>query len=181
MKIQEDLVWDKHTGELIGFVDLGDTRLNYATLKNVSVLATYILVFPVKSVVNPLSYSLATFAATGVSSYQIFPIFWKAVNILENINLKVIVATADRKFFRMHTFLGGDAEKAIIYTSENLFSKEKRYIYFFADAPHLIKTVRNCLSNSGSGHCTLFMWNIVFFCFMVTHIHPLLPRFRMWT
>ncbi len=24
MKIQEDLVWDKHTGELIGFVDLGD-------------------------------------------------------------------------------------------------------------------------------------------------------------
>ena len=42
MKIQEDLVWDKHTGELIGFVDLGDMKLNYATLKNVSVLATHI-------------------------------------------------------------------------------------------------------------------------------------------
>ena len=26
MKIQESLVWDKHTGELIGFVDLGDTE-----------------------------------------------------------------------------------------------------------------------------------------------------------
>ena len=25
MKVQEDPVWDKHTGELIGFVDLGDT------------------------------------------------------------------------------------------------------------------------------------------------------------
>ena len=24
MKIQENLVWDKHTGELIGYVDLGD-------------------------------------------------------------------------------------------------------------------------------------------------------------
>ena len=24
MKIQDDLVWDKHTGELIGFVGLGD-------------------------------------------------------------------------------------------------------------------------------------------------------------
>ena len=36
MKIQEDLVWDKHTGELIGFVDLGDMKLNYAT-----VLATH--------------------------------------------------------------------------------------------------------------------------------------------
>ena len=37
MKIQEDVVWDKHTGELIGFVDLGDMKLNYATL-----LATHI-------------------------------------------------------------------------------------------------------------------------------------------
>ena len=37
MKIQEDVVWDKHTGELIGFVDLGDMKLNYAT-----VLATHI-------------------------------------------------------------------------------------------------------------------------------------------
>ena len=32
MKIQEDLVWDKHIGELIGFVDLGDMELNYATM-----------------------------------------------------------------------------------------------------------------------------------------------------
>ena len=33
MKIQENLVWDKHTGDLIGFVDLGDAELNYATLQ----------------------------------------------------------------------------------------------------------------------------------------------------
>ena len=113
MKIQEDLVWDKHTGELIGFVDLGDMKLNYATLKNVSVLATHILVFLVKGAANPLSYSFATSATTGSTSYQNFPLFWKAVNMLENINLKVIAVTADgaspnHKFFRMHKFLGGD-------------------------------------------------------------------------
>ena len=34
MKVQKDVVWDKTTGELIGFVDLGDTDLNYATLQN---------------------------------------------------------------------------------------------------------------------------------------------------
>ena len=33
MKVQENLVWDKHTGDLIGFVDLGDPHLNYATLQ----------------------------------------------------------------------------------------------------------------------------------------------------
>ena len=42
MKIQDDLVWDKHTGELIGFVDLGDTTINYAMLSNVQELATCI-------------------------------------------------------------------------------------------------------------------------------------------
>ena len=65
MKIQEDIVWEKHTGELIGFVDLGDMKLNYSTLKYVSVLAAHILVF---LVVNPLSYSFASFATTGITS-----------------------------------------------------------------------------------------------------------------
>lgn len=45
MKVQEDLVWDKYTGELIGFVDLGDAEINNATFKNVKQLATHVLVF----------------------------------------------------------------------------------------------------------------------------------------
>ena len=36
MKIQESLVWDKHSEELIGFVHFGDININYATLENVS-------------------------------------------------------------------------------------------------------------------------------------------------
>ena len=107
MKIQEDLVWDKHTGELIGFVDLGDEKLNITTLKNTQELATHVLVFLVKSIVNPLSYSFATFATTGANSFHIFTMFWRAVMLLEGMNLKVIAATADgaspnRKFFKMH-------------------------------------------------------------------------------
>ena len=114
--------------------------------------------------VNPLSYSFATFATTGVTSFQILPSFWQAVGILERINLKVIAATCDgaspnRKFFRMHKGLDDNPEKGVVYRTKNLVSKEKRYIYFFADVPHLIKTTRNCLSNSGSGRATRWMWN----------------------
>ena len=58
-------------------------------------LATHVLVFLVKSIVNPLSYSLATFATTGVKSFQIMPIFWKAVLYLEKFDLKVVSCTAD--------------------------------------------------------------------------------------
>ena len=34
-----------------------------------------------------------------------------------------------------------------------------RFIFFFADSPHLLKTARNCLYNSGSGSRSRLMWN----------------------
>ena len=129
MKIQEDLVWDKHTGELIGFVDLGDTEVNHATMKNSQTLASHVLVFLVKSVINPLSYSIATYATTGATCVQLFPIFWKAVAALENINLKVIAATADgasahRSFFKMHKGLDCDpTQKGVVYRRKPLRCK----------------------------------------------------------
>ena len=45
MKIQENLVWDKHTGDLIGYVDFGDAELNCATLEKSTDIATHALVF----------------------------------------------------------------------------------------------------------------------------------------
>eukprot|EP00795_Rhopilema_esculentum_P002558 gene2558-biopygen979 len=47
MRIQQDLVWDKHTGDLIGFVDLGDKELNVATLEGTDALANHVLVLMV--------------------------------------------------------------------------------------------------------------------------------------
>ena len=115
--------------------------------------------FLVKSVVNPLSYSCATFATDVVTAFQIMPIFWQAIKYLEKINLKVIAATADgtsqnRKFFRIHKYLCGDTDADVIYRIKSIHTKEMRFIYFFADAPHLVKTVRNCLYHSGSGRGT---------------------------
>ena len=108
MKIQEDLVWDKNTGQLIGFVDFGDDQINEALIEDKEKLATHIMVFLVKSVKNPLSYSFANFATDGASSCQIFSLFWKCVGILEiSCNLKVIATVADgasinRRFMQMN-------------------------------------------------------------------------------
>ena len=159
-----DLIWDKYSGELIGFVDLGDCDINAATLVKPTELATHVLVFMVKSIVNPLSISLATFATTGVFSFQLMPIFWTAVSYLEKIYLKVISATVDgaspnRKLFRIHKFMDGDAGKNVVYREQNIYANDKRFIYFFSDVPHLIKTSCNCLANSGAGRATRFMWN----------------------
>ena len=136
MKIQEDLVWDTNTGELIGFVDLGDTEVNYGTLAKAQELASHVLVFLVKSIVNPLSYSFATFATNGASSFQLFPLFWRAVAILEGTcSLQVVATVSDgassnRAFFRMHRGMDCEPGKGVVYRSVNIFFPD-RFVYFF--------------------------------------------------
>ena len=168
MKIQEDLVWDKHSGELVGFVDLGDTELNYGSFKReTETLASHVLVFLLRSVVNPMKFNLANFGTTSASSFQLFPLFWKAVSILElQCNLKVISVTCDgasanRRFFKIHQHLNEEVSSTsgVVHKVKNMFAMDDRFIYFIADPPHLIKTTRNCLHNSGSGKQSRFMWN----------------------
>ena len=168
MKIKEDLVWDKHTGDLIGFVNLGDPELNFATLKKSSELASHVVLFLLRSIVNPLKFSLANFATTNTKSTQLFPLFWKAVGILEDkCGVKVVGVTSDgasanRSMYRMHlnmTRVEDINDVDVVYRTRNVMAEEERYIYFFSDPPHLLKTARNCLRNSLAGSCTRSMWN----------------------
>ena len=55
MKVQEDLVWNKNTRELIGFLNLGDENINESLLESKQKLASHIMVFMVKSVMNPVT------------------------------------------------------------------------------------------------------------------------------
>ena len=163
MKIQSGLVWDKVTGELIGYVDLGDPDTNFAVFEKVE-LASHVLVLFVRGLCTDLKFALANFCTQGRTSYALVRIFWKAVSILEmTCNLWVIAATSDgpspnRKFFRLHFGLDGGSGKNVVYRVKNMFAMY-RYIYFFSDVPHLMKTTRNCLYHSGAGDCTRYMWN----------------------
>ena len=94
MKIQENLLWDKHTGELIGYVDdLGDIELSYTTLPKVREIAPLVMVFLVRCIVNPFKFSLANFATKDIQATQMFPLLWKAVGICGLNSLKVIAVT----------------------------------------------------------------------------------------
>lgn len=46
--------------------------------------------------------------------------------------------------------MNGDQE--FVYKVKNVYAKSERFIWFFSDPPHLIKTARNCLSKSGSSN-----------------------------
>lgn len=168
MKVQEDLVWDKHTGDLIGYVDLGDKELNCATLQNTESIASHILVFLARSVINPLKFAFANFATSNVTSLQLFPLFWKAVGILEDMcDLKVIAVTSDgasanRSFYRMHKKMSGTVtagDEGVVFKTKNIFADEDRYIFFICDSPHVMKTARNNASHSAFGKSPRLLWN----------------------
>ena len=88
---------DKHGGELIGCVDLGDVSLDYAALSKIVEIATYVLVFLIRSILNPLKFSLANFATTRATATQMFPQLWKAVGAITCDG-----ASPNRKLVKIH-------------------------------------------------------------------------------
>ena len=95
MKIQSSLVFDKHGNELIGFVDLGDEDVNIAAYSCL-VIASHVLAFMIRGVASDLKYILEYFSTENVTSYQLMPLFWKAVSILKlECNLWVCAAVSD--------------------------------------------------------------------------------------
>ena len=91
--------------------------------------------------------------------------FNKAISVLEyNCSLRVMTVECDgcavnRSFINMHRRTANLSAGDVVYRTINLFDKS-RYIYFFSDTPHLMKTARNCMYSSGSGTGkTRLMWN----------------------
>ena len=164
MKVKSNLVFDKFTEELIGFLDLGDPDLNFATLEQEDELATHVLVFFLRGLCTDLNFSLAHFATNNVNALQTFHLFWEAVCLLETVcNLKVLGATCDgananRSFFKMCELMDPTNTRNLTYRAKNVYATG-RFIYFFSDPPHLMKTSRNCLSNSTPGEGKRYLLN----------------------
>ena len=119
-----------------------------------SELASHAFVYYVRGLSSDLKFALAYFATTGVNAMHIWKTFWEAVLVLELIcNLQVIACVSDgaasnRKFYKMHEFMDNCIDSDVVYRTINIYATD-RYIWFFADAPHLMKTLRNCIFHSG--------------------------------
>ena len=98
MHIRQDLVFDKHTGNLIGFTNLGDISDHLSefeqtlqddgtTLRH---LAKTMLVFMVRGLFSKLQFPYVQFSCTSLTGVQMYDPFWEAVGRLETMELKVI-------------------------------------------------------------------------------------------
>ena len=145
-------MYNKHFGEIIGFTNLGDVNDQLLRLEQEDEhppVAKQVLALMVRGVMFKLEFPYAHFGTRGISADILYPIVWEAVRRLEASDLKVMCITADgaspnRKFFRMHS--DPSMSSNLVYTTLSL---DRRWLYFIADPPHLIKTVRNCWSHSG--------------------------------
>lgn len=167
MKIKEGIVYNKHECRVVGYVNFGEvnnTLLHFERSLNGEgddhSVAKHMLVFVVRGVFIRLTFPYAQYPTTDLSADLLFPIVWEVVRNLECVGFKVISLTSDkasvnRKFFRMNQ---SDSKSKNINKIRNPYSIDDRNIYFVSDVPHLIKTTRNCWSNSFSHSYKRALW-----------------------
>ena len=82
--------------------------------------------------------------------------------------MQVLGATLDecsvnRRLIKVH-----NPKEDVVHKVANPFSQDKRSLYFFADPPHLIKTVRNCWNSKCRS-----MWvckTVIYQCVATFHV-----------
>ena len=171
IKVKEDLVYDKNSLSLMGFINMGDVNDHLSKFEEYASsvtpkpnLATHILTFMVSGILSDLEFPYVSFPCSSLSGDQLYSLVWGCVRRLEACGFKPIAftcdgASANRKFLKLHKSPNG-----ITYKTNNPYANEDRPIFFISDPPHLIKTVRNSWANSYSHNCTRKLW-------VCKHIH----------
>ena len=102
MRIKQYLVYDKHEGRLIGFVNLENINNQLIEFENAlpsestePTLASTMLVFMVRGLFYKLNYPYVQFACNNLSGVQIFDPMWEAVSRLERLGFCVLGISCD--------------------------------------------------------------------------------------
>ena len=113
MKIKESIVYDKHSSNVIGFVELNDVydqlfQLEHNDGDKSRPIATHILAIMVRGIFSDIKFPFAHFPTKDIAGDHLFSVMWEAIERIERLGLKVVALTADgsssnRKNFRMHS------------------------------------------------------------------------------
>ena len=98
MHIRQDIVFDRHSGQIIGFANLGDnnqhlldfeqslaTSSTHSTPKRTKTMA----VFMVHGLFSKLWFPCAQFPLADLTGDLLYDVFWEAVGRIEKCGLKV--------------------------------------------------------------------------------------------
>lgn len=142
----------KFLGEIIGYTELGDINAHLDSFErsieegSSETVANSMLVLLVKGLFSKLKFPYAQFPCTTLSGYQMYEPFWDAVCRLERCGFNVLALTCDglaanRRLFKLH--YPSPCHDTLLHKVINPYATDGRYIFFFSDPPHLMKTTRN--------------------------------------
>ena len=95
LHIRQDLVFDRSSGKMIGFANLGEINNHLIDFEQdvnneeAPKFAKTMLVFMVRGLFNKQQFAYAQFPAVDLSGDLLYEPFWEAVGRLENCGLKV--------------------------------------------------------------------------------------------
>lgn len=165
MYISKSLVYEKHTGRIIGYVTLDEVQQELDSLQcfledplaepSHPPVASKILVFFIKGVSSGVKEAIATYAVDTLTKEQLYRWSWDVIGKCERSGIAIIAYVSDgspinRAFIKMNKPYTEGCD--VIYDTlnkaapESVLNKDKtkeRVLYFIADVPHLIKTIRN--------------------------------------
>ncbi len=110
MHIREDLVYDKHSGALVGFTNLGEINNHLVAYERSLLgdsptsepLARTMMVFMVRGLFSKLQFAYAQFPCRLVSGDLLYDPFWEAVYRIERCGLKVNTGVRFVTYTYMH-------------------------------------------------------------------------------
>ena len=172
MYTSKNLVYESATGRLIGYASVNEVQTE---LKNLEAflsdpeapaarppLASKVLTFLIKGVSSSVKEVVATYAVDTLSKEMMYGWTWDVIGKCEQAGAAIAAFASDgssvnRGFIKMNKpFTEGSG---VVYDTLNkcaprsVLNKEKnqqRVLYFIADVPHLIKTIRNCFASSSN-------------------------------
>ena len=167
MKIKSGIVFRKSSGKVIGFTETGDLNDEILSLERSlskkeksRTIASHGLVLMLRGFFKHYNLPIAYFATKSASSEQLYSVIWEGVRVAEIVgfNVHALVcdgASSNRSFFEMHRMENGEnvSVDGVVYWSYNPCHPDRK-VYFISDPPHLMKTLRNNLENSGGNKAT---------------------------
>ena len=86
MKVKQDLVYDKYSGHIVGFVSLGSVNDELSKLGSNCIngvehppIAKQLLVFMVRGLFSNLAFPYMHFGTRGITGATLFPMVWEVI------------------------------------------------------------------------------------------------------
>ena len=139
MYVKEGLFFNKHTGELIGYADLGEINNlldDYEQKIDGSetaprALGKCMLVFMVRGLFTSLKFPYVQFPAASTKGADIFPLVRQAIKHLSRLGLVVCTITCDGASDNRKMFTMFNAKSDLSYKTVNVFSADRRSVFYF--------------------------------------------------